>query len=101
MSFARASIAYELDNLLEKIRKWYTDIERLIVKIGANIIVLPSKIGRKVEDAIICFANILAKTVNDIQKSIEESLAMSSLYIGFLLTMAMILATVLFYVAGY
>ncbi|MCD6301737.1 MAG: hypothetical protein J7L82_06690 [Staphylothermus sp.] len=101
MSFTRATIVYELERLLKRIRKGFVNVKNPIVRFGANVIVLPSKVGQKIEDSIIYFANIIAEKVNEVQKSIEESLAMSSLYIGFLLTMAMILATVLFYVAGY
>jgi len=101
VSFTRASIVYELEKLLKKVRKGFVNIKSPVVRFGANAIVLPSRIGQKIEDSIIYFANALAKKANEVQRSIEESLAMSSLYIGFLLTMAIILATVLFYVAGY
>ncbi len=101
MSFVRASIVYELEKLSGKIRKGFINIKSLVTGFSLKAIVLPSTIGRKIEDSIIYYAKVLAGKVNDVQKSIEESLAMSSLYIGFLLTMAIILATVLFYVAGY
>lgn len=101
MSLAKASIIYELEKILRKIRRGITDIKEPLTRIGAELVVSPSIIGAKVEEAILCFANSLAQKVNNVQKNIEESLAMSSLYIGFLMTMAIIVATVILYVAGY
>ena len=90
-----------LEKLLKKVRKGFVNIKSPLVRFGTRAIAFPSKMGERIEDSIIYFANALARKANEIQRSIEESLAMSSLYIGFLLTMAIILATVLFYVAGY
>ncbi len=101
MSYARASIVYGLEKILKKIRKGLADVKEPMTRIGAKLLASPMVLGERFEDSILRFADALARKVNEAQRSIEESLAMSSLYIGFLLTMAIVLATVIMYVAGY
>jgi len=101
MSYARASIVYELEKILKKIRKGLADVKEPVTRIGAKLLVLPMVMGERFENYILEFADMLARKVNEAQRSIEESLTMSSLYIGFLLTTAIVLATVILYVARY
>ncbi|ABN70157.1 hypothetical protein Smar_1059 [Staphylothermus marinus F1] len=101
MSLAKASIIYELEKILRKVRRGITNIREPLSRIGAEIIVSPSIVGAKIEEAILRSADRFAEKINSVQKSIEESLVMSSLYIGFLMTMTIIVATVILYVIGY
>jgi len=101
MSYARASIVYGIDKLLEKIKKGVAKLKGPLGRIAATIVVAPVVIGQRTENAIIRFSNSLAQKINEAQRSLEESLTMASLYIGFLMTTAIVLATVVLYVAGH
>ncbi len=101
MSYTRASILYGIDKLLEKIKKGVAKLKGPIGRIAATIVITPIILGQKTENAIISFSNKLARKINEAQRSLEESLTMASLYIGFLMTTAIVLATVIMYVAGH
>jgi len=101
MSYARASIVYGIDKLLEKIKKGVAKLKGPLGRIAATIVVAPVVIGQRTENAFIRFSNSLAQKINEAQRSLEESLTMASLYIGFLMTTAIVLATVVLYVAGH
>lgn len=100
MSYTRASTVFSFEKALEKIRRSIGKLKPSIVSITVAIFVASTSMGEKTEQKIICFSKKIASKVNAIQRSIEESLVMSSLYIGFLLTVAITVLTVFLYVTG-
>jgi len=100
VSYARASTVFSFEKALEKIRRSLGKLKPSVISVAAAIFVASTSIGEKTEQKIISFSKKLASTINSIQRSIEESLVMSSLYIGFLLTVAIVVLTVFLYAAA-
>lgn len=99
MSYTRASTIFSFEKALEKVRRSLGKLKPSIIGVAAAVFVASTSIGEKTEQRIISLSKKLASTVNAIQRSIEESLVMSSLYIGFLLTVAIVVLTVFLYAA--
>ncbi len=100
MSYTRASSIFSIEKALEKIRRGIRRMKPSVMNILASIFVTSTNVGEKTERKIISLSKRLASKINTIQKSIEESLILSSLYIGFLLTVSIVVLTVLLYAAG-
>ncbi len=99
MSYARASTIFSFEKALEKIRRSLGKLRPSIIGFAATVFVASTSVGEKTEQKIISFSKKLASIVNALQKSIEKSLVMSSLYIGFLLTVSIVVLTVFLYAA--
>ena len=100
MSHVRSASIYYLEKVVNKIMRGLGKIKPGLSSILSILFIAPTRFGQASEDAIISFAKKISNKVNQIQKSIEESLVMSSIYIGFLLTVAIVILTVLLYVVG-
>ncbi len=100
MSYTKASSIFSIEKALEKIKRGIRRVKPSVMSILASIFVASTNIGEKTERKIILLSKNLASKINAIQKSIEESLILSSLYIGFLLTVSIVVLTVLLYATG-
>ena len=97
MSYTRASSIFSIEKALEKIRRGIRRMKPSLMSVLASIFVASTNIGEITERKIVSLSRNLAVKINSIQKSVEESLILSSLYIGFLLTVSMVVLTVLLY----
>jgi len=97
MSYTRASSIFSIEKAIEKIRRGIRKMKPSVMGALASLFIASTNIGEKTERKIISLSKSLASKINAIQKSIEESLILSSLYIGFLLTVSIVVLTVLLY----
>jgi len=94
MNIVGASIARYFERIIAKIKAGTAKISRSPPTALEYILVKIVRIGRKLETSILNVSMKLAVLADKVQKSLYESALLTSLYIGLLLTLALLVVII-------
>ncbi len=95
MSHTRSAIIYRLNRLLKYLRVF--DAHSKVISV-LSVLVNLRITGMRAEGRVITFFRRLAEKMNVLQASLEESLSLSSLYVGFLMIIMLLWVVVFIHV---